>query len=186
MPKPSDAPGAALFHTSRLRVRLLCQDDAPALLAIYGDPEVARWLGDETVLSLTLCQLWVAVSQHHHATQGYGLCAVEETHSGELVAGCGVVHRPSADPQRWPAELVYAVRRDRWGRGYAAEAAAPLLRHVQRHAGLACVHATVMPSNRRSLRVLAALGFAWLHTQADPEDDEPVSTWVWPGALPLA
>lgn len=182
MPACNDAP---LFHTPRLCVRPLRPGDEAALLAICGDPDVARWLGDGTPLTLALCQLWIEVSRHHYATQGYGLYAVEEAASGEVVAGCGVVHRPSEPPRRWPAELIYAVRADRWGRGYAPEAAAPLLPHVCRQAGLREVHATTQPDNRRSARVLARLGMRWLHTGPDPEDGEPVATWIWqsgPGA----
>lgn len=63
---------------------------------------------------------------------------------------------------RWPhggvAELGYTVHPDFWGRGYAPEAAARLMRWAFLHRGAHRVQATCWVKNRRSRRVLAKLG----------------------------
>lgn len=174
----------ALYNTPRLLVRHLQPGDEPHLLAIYGDPAVAHWLGDGTPLTPALCSLWISVSINNYAVQGYGNCAVIERASGDFIGGCGIVHPPSDPPRQHPAELIYALRRDRWGQGYATEVAAPMLQHGARHAGLARILATIDPENAASERVLRKLGMVWQHTTIDPQDGLPVSTWAWDALAP--
>jgi ribosomal-protein-alanine N-acetyltransferase len=165
-----------LFHTPRLTVRQLQPGDAPAMYTIYGDPEVVRHMDDRLPLPLELCETWIEVSARNYATRGYGLCAVIERDTGELVGCGGVVHsRHQTDA---PPEIVYAFRRDRWGRGYASEVVPALLEHEARQHGLAHIWATIDPENLASARVLTKAGMLWQHTRPDP-DGHPVSTWVW-------
>ena len=54
-------------------------------------------------------------------------------------------------------EVLYAVRPDAWGRGYATDMAAVAVEHA-RHLGLAEVVGITAPSNRASQRVLEKIG----------------------------
>jgi RimJ/RimL family protein N-acetyltransferase len=176
---PLEADDAVLYQTRRLQVRHLRPGDEAALMAIYGDPAVAHWLGDGTPLTAALCSVWISVSINNYATQGYGNCAVIERATGEFIGGCGIVHPPSDPPRQHPAELIYALRQDRWGQGYATEMTAPMLQHGARLAGLSRILATIDPDNAASERVLRKLGMVWQHTAIDPQDGLPVSTWAW-------
>ena len=56
-------------------------------------------------------------------------------------------------------EIGWRLPPDVWGRGYATEAARPLLAHAFRALGLALIVASIMPANAASLAVAAKLGF---------------------------
>lgn len=83
---------------------------------------------------------------------------------------------PPAHVERWAAaawgvwerdwELAYAFRRDRWGRGYASEAALACVRHGFEVMGLKRIVADVDPANLASVRVLDKCGFE--HVGGEP------------------
>jgi RimJ/RimL family protein N-acetyltransferase len=165
-----------LFQTARLTVRQLQPGDGPAMYAIYGDPEVVRYVDDGLPLSLEQCERWIEVSRRNYATRGYGASALLERDTGDFVGCCGVVHSRYQDHA--PPEIIYAFLRTRWGRGYASEVVPAMLEHVAREHGLVHVYATIDPENAASARVLTKAGMVWQHTRPDP-DGHPVSTWVW-------
>ncbi len=73
---------------------------------------------------------------------------------------------PGGDPfgsagltvDRGRGELGYVISADRWGRGYATEAAASLLRFGKETLGLQTITATCRPENAASARVLEKIG----------------------------
>ncbi|MEZ4240466.1 MAG: GNAT family N-acetyltransferase [Myxococcota bacterium] len=145
-----------VFATARLAGRRLVPDDAAALLAVYGDPEVARYVGDGQPLSPEESVRWVDVTHRNYALRGYGMFALELDETGELVGFAGLVHPGGqAEP-----ELKYALGRPFWGRGLATEAARGLVAHGREAFGLARIIATVDPRNLASQGVLAKAGFA--------------------------
>ncbi|HVM45045.1 MAG TPA: GNAT family N-acetyltransferase, partial [Candidatus Thermoplasmatota archaeon] len=62
-------------------------------------------------------------------------------------------------PETGEPELFYAMRGAAWGRGYATEACEAVLAHARGALRLPRLVAVVLPSNRRSARVLEKLGF---------------------------
>jgi RimJ/RimL family protein N-acetyltransferase len=131
----------SVLTTSRLVLRPLRPDDAPAIVAGVGDWEVVQWL---------------AVVPHPYGAGDAQRFLSEIVPSAEGVwaiddgALAGVI---SVD-----GELGYWLARDRWGRGYATEAGRAV---VDWHFGRG---ARVLPSgyfdgNHRSGGVLAKLGF---------------------------
>jgi RimJ/RimL family protein N-acetyltransferase len=137
-----------LVETERLGVRRLGPGDADALHDVYGDAEAMRWVGDGRPLDRAGCERWVEVTERNYRTRGYGMYALVDRATGEVVGFAGLVH-PDGQPE---AELKYALRRAHWGRGLATEAAAALLRHAAESLGIARVIATVAPEH---------LVFAW-------------------------
>lgn len=98
--------------------------------------------------------MWLSVTKNNYAKFGYGMFAVELKGSPEVVGFCGLVHPGGqAEP-----ELKYAYRREHWGRGFASEVAAGLLRHGHRRWRLQHVIATTAPENERSHQVLLKAG----------------------------
>lgn len=127
----ADFPG---LTTERLRLRALCADDAPDLLALYADPEVMRhWIHPP----------WTALAQAHAAIDEAG----RELASGAALQ-LAVVLR-SADQLAEPY----------WGKGLAREALGVLLGHGFTALGLERIEAEVTPHNFASQSVLARLGF---------------------------
>jgi len=80
---------------------------------------------------------------------------VWERDTGELV-GDASVH---FDTTFGDWELSYGFRRDRWGRGYASEAAQACVRHAFDTMRIARIVADVDPGNPASMRVLEKCGF---------------------------
>jgi RimJ/RimL family protein N-acetyltransferase len=78
-----------------------------------------------------------------------------ELETNELVGDCTLAF--DDDHGAW--ELSYGLRRDRWGMGYATEAAQGCVRHGLDDLGLERIVADVDRDNRRSIHVLEKCGF---------------------------
>jgi ribosomal-protein-alanine N-acetyltransferase len=148
----NEAP--TLFETARLRCRHWRDSDLQALEDVYGDTDAMRWVGDGEPLSREGCERWLEVTAGNYRTRGYGMFALEDRASGEVVGFCGLVH-PGGQVE---PEIKYALRRAAWGRGLATEAVCGLLAHGFAAHGLKRVIATVAPLNHASQRVLAKAG----------------------------
>ena len=145
----------SLFETERLAVRRLRRGDLEAMLAVYGDADAMRWVGDGSVLSRDDALRWLDVTERNVAARGYGMCALTLRGSREIVGFCGLVH-PGGQSE---AEIKYALARAHWGRGLASEAVRGMLAWGARSFGLRHVIATTAPANTASHGVLRKVGF---------------------------
>ena len=142
-----------VFQTARLLAQRLHRADVDTMLAVYGDPDVVRYVGDGTPLDRVGCERWIEVTLRNYATRGYGMFALVERATEAVVGFCGLVH-PSG--QAVP-EIKYALHREHWRRGFGTESATALLDHAG-NLGLAEVIATIHPENEASARVLTKAG----------------------------
>lgn len=131
-----------MIETERLLIRPLSDDDRPAMLAQWLDPANERVPQDAPESQV---RAWV---------EGIPW-GVWERSSGELVGDCSL-HFDKGFAE-W--ELSYGFRRDRWGRGYATEAARACVRHGFDELGLEKIVADVEPARLQSMRVLEKCGF---------------------------
>jgi len=162
----------SLFETERLVGRRITLDDVPAMLAVYGNAESMRYVGDSRPLPEEACRYWVEVTDKSFERRGYGMIALEEKGTGDVIGFAGVVH-PGQQEQ---AEVKYAIRKDRWGEGFATEAVRGLVAHARSAWGVGSMIATVFPENDASQNVLAKAGF----TRAeDRSNDDGTTTRVW-------
>ena len=143
-----------VFETPRLFGRRLEPGDHAAMLAVYGDADGMRFVGDGRPLTAEECERWMVVTVDNYRQRGYGMFALVERASGAVVGFCGLVH----PRQQVEAELKYAFLPSAWGRGLATEAATGLLAYAEAGLGLASVMATVDPEHVASQRVLAKAG----------------------------
>ncbi len=105
--------------TERLVLRMFRESDLDSYAAMCGDPEVMRYLGDGHTLDRAESWRNMALVLGHWYLRGFGLWAVEERATGELVGRVGCWR-----PEGWPGlEIGWALRREFWRRGYATEAA---------------------------------------------------------------
>ncbi|MBL8325697.1 MAG: GNAT family N-acetyltransferase [Rubrivivax sp.] len=204
LPPPAEPIDATdiVFVTPRLVARHLGAQDLDALVAVYGDADAMRWVGDGRPLARADCARWIEVTHENYRRRGYGMFALVErltpshagpsstpaaTGLGAVVGFCGLVH-PGGQAQ---PELKYALLRPHWGRGLASEAAAGLVAHGLRVLGLTGIMATVAPEHGASQRVLAKAGlrpgelrhnddgsrtmvFTWQRGAAPPPADERI------------
>jgi RimJ/RimL family protein N-acetyltransferase len=133
---------------------MLGEADLDAYAAMCGDPEVMRWIGDGH--AYTRAETWrhLATILGHWALRGYGLWAVEEKATGELLGRIGPWR-----PEGWPdLEIGWLLRRASWGRGFATEGARAALAYAFERLGVAHAVSLIRPENAPSIRVAERLG----------------------------
>ncbi|MGE6150237.1 GNAT family N-acetyltransferase [Aeromonas media] len=154
LPLPSDLP---VLLTPRLLLRPLGVPDSADLFAIYGDPEVMRFVGEPPFPELaTVSQMLASVERLLAVGESleWGLVLRE---SGHLVGTCGLHSFETGLPQ---AELGCMLARSHWGRGLMGEA----LSAVMEYAGELGIHtllADIEPDNLPSQRLFRRLDFVW-------------------------
>jgi len=163
-----------IFETDRLIVRHLQPNDLAPMLEVYGDADAMRWVGDGQAITEAQCRRWLEVTEDNYRRRGYGMSALVERSSGEVVGFCGLVH-PGGQPE---AEIKYALKLRCWGRGFATEAARAMLLYGARVKGLRCVIATAAPENLASHRVLTKAGMSATELRAN-EDGTHTQVFAW-------
>jgi RimJ/RimL family protein N-acetyltransferase len=150
-----DLPAPALdIETPRLRLRLFREEDLDAYAEMCADPEVMRYIGDRKVMTRSEAWRHMAMMLGHHQLRGYGLCAVEEKASGEMVGRVGIWR-----PDGWPElEAAWTLRRRYWGKGYATEAARAAIDYAFRALEAERVISLIDEANTASIRVAERLG----------------------------
>lgn len=146
----------APIDTERLRVRLVAEDDLPALMAMNGDEAVTRFLPYATWKTPEDGKAWFERMRGIQAT-GTALQFVAAERGTNVAVGTCLLFRLDEPSAR--AELGYALARSHWGRGYMREALAGLISCAFGTLGIRRLEAEVDPRNEPSGRLLAALGF---------------------------
>lgn len=141
------------LETERLTLRLMNAGDFEAYHRMLADDEVQRYLAgkantrDESYRSFSmLFGQWLI--------RGFGFLGVYEKSTSELVGRVGY-----HNPEGWPGfEIGWTIARDRWGRGYATEAARRVLRHAFEAMGQKHVISVIHPDNAASINVAKKIG----------------------------
>jgi len=143
----------------RLVLREFQPSDVEAVHAYAGDPLVTRYMAwGPNELEETRAFVEQAMRLARDEPRMTYELAVTLRGTGELIGGIGLrVH----SVEHRNGDIVYLLRRDRWGRGYAAEAARLLLHFGFDRLGLHRIWATCDPENAPSIRVLQKIGMQW-------------------------
>ena len=144
------------IETERLLLRPKTLDDLDAMHAVHSDPEVAAWLGGALDREQTRERLIRHMA--HQREHGFSVWAIIERSSGEVVGHGGLQHLDGG-PE---IEVGWALRSDRWGRGYATEAGRASLAYGFDTLGLDEIVAVTLPQNVRSRRVMEKLGMTYV------------------------
>jgi RimJ/RimL family protein N-acetyltransferase len=151
----------AELRTDRLVLRAFAPTDEAALVALWNDPDVGRFLWDGRPVPAARVRAQIAESAAALARGQIGLYTVRLLDAPEGVIGAVGLARIAdhAEP-----ELIYALCPASWGQGLATEAAAEILRVAFEVVGLRFVRAGADPPNAASFRVMARLGMTYEHT----------------------
>ena len=142
------------LETPRLRLRMFCSEDFEAYAEMMADPEVMRYLPQRRPLPRPEAWRNMAAVLGHWELCGFGPWAVEERISGELVGRIGPFR-----PAGWPGlELIWTIRRQSWGQGYATEGARVALKYMFEEMGSNHVISLIRPQNTASTRVAEKIG----------------------------
>lgn len=149
----------ATLTTARLLLRPFTEDDAPAYGAIRLHEKVVDWLprppqgeAPAETATRTIRHFQECWQQH-----GLGPWAVCDRETGRLVGQCGLRYLDDFKG----VEVLWTIDPGCWGRGYASEAAAELLRFGFDQAGLQEIFAITMPTNIPSRKVMEKIGMRY-------------------------
>jgi RimJ/RimL family protein N-acetyltransferase len=152
------------LETERLLLRPFVREDGPVVERLAGAREVA-----DTTLSLPhpypagAGAAWIATHADEWACDERLTLAITQRDSRELVGAIALaIVRAHAH-----GEIGYWIGRERWGSGYATEAARRLVLHAVTELGLHRVQARHMVRNPASGRVLAKAGMRLEGVQRD-------------------
>jgi len=151
----------ATFETERLILREWRIDEAEAVFAIYGDPEVTRFLGSTGEPDPSLeyrRERMPAMIARYADNPGYGIWAMELKESGDVIGGAGLVTLEEGHD----VEIAYTLRRDAWGKGYATEVAIGTIDYGFKVLGLSKLVGVAYPANVPSYKVLLKAGMRHL------------------------
>jgi RimJ/RimL family protein N-acetyltransferase len=172
--------------TTRLRFRLWedTEPDIAAGLAIYGDPEVMRYVGTGVVEDREKVRERIARRRALFEQHGYTGWAIvlkddpTDTPIGSILL-TPMNQGPHADavrrdPRYGPmVEVGYHLGKRAWGHGYAREGAQSVVQFAfdapPKGAGLDEVVATIYPENLPSIRTAESLGFVGKGPGGQPE-----------------
>lgn len=129
--------------------------DLQTLHALWSLPGIRRFLWDGQAIPSTQTLDILERNERLFAESGYGLWGAWDPERNVLVAVAGLWF--FRDPPE--LELIYAVRDEECGRGYATEAAAAVLQYAVEQLGMGTLHASTDTPNAASRRVLEKLGF---------------------------
>jgi RimJ/RimL family protein N-acetyltransferase len=140
--------------TERLILRQFHSDDLDAYATICGDLQVMRYIGYGQ--PLTRQESWrnMAMLLGHWVLKGYGLFALEERASGQLIGRAGVF-----SPDGWPGdEIGWLLAKEYWGKGYGLEAATAVREWAFDELKLDSMISIIHPENERSIALAERLG----------------------------
>jgi len=137
--------------TRRLRLRPCSLDDIDALHAFCTNPEIRRFLFDDRPIGRCEAEALIHASAASFDRRGYGLWLFADAQSLAGFAGF-------LDAGEGPPRLVFAIRPDLWGSGYATEAANAVVDYALTGLALDHVEADADEPNAASIAVLEKLG----------------------------
>ena len=142
------------LETERLILRGLREEDLDAYAQMCGDADVMRYMGAGKPLSRWESWRNMATMLGHWQLRAYGMWAVEERSSGEMIGRIGCWQ-----PEGWPGfEIGWTLRQAYWGRGLATEGARAAINYAFKELQQSYVISLIRPDNHASKRVAQKLG----------------------------
>ncbi len=143
------------LETARLRLRPFTVADVDVYYThISSDADVMRYLPGGVPRSRGDSEWVISYFIRHADLHGFGVWAVEDKDSGELIGHAGLEHIPNA-PE---VEIAYTLAQAYWGRGLATEAAQASLSYGFEALNLDAIYGLAFPQNVASQNVMRKLG----------------------------
>lgn len=173
------------FETQRLRLRQWHPTpDARHALDIYGDPQVIRWMDDDSGQDTSMRQAQGRLQRYrdqtisvpgasHRFTSSW---AVEQKDIGRAIGQVGLVNLPDLEAAQLHSieaiesgdglptdyvEMNWHFRPASWGFGYASEAALRIAQHAFEDLNLSLLLAISHPQNKRAIALMTRIGMRY-------------------------
>jgi RimJ/RimL family protein N-acetyltransferase len=144
------------IETTRLLLRPFNHDDIQNYASWLANKQIMQFIGDGQTRNYKEAWNNLAWICGHWTLRGYGLYAVEEKQSGQVIGRIGLFY-----PEGWPGvELTWLLDCDYWGKGYATEGAQVCMKYAFDTLNLDQVISLIRPDNKKSLAVAKRLGMS--------------------------
>ncbi len=110
------------METGRLLLRGWRDGDVEPYARLCADPEVMRFIGFGSTLSLEQSGEQVSRFVRHWEERGFGLWALQERESDAFVGFAGLAYQEDWAEGKHKTEVGWRLARAFWGRGLATEA----------------------------------------------------------------
>ncbi len=149
------------IETERLVVRpFVPASDSDAMVDVYCDPEVMRFIPGGALPDIDAVRTTLATHAEAQKERGFSCWAVAQRANGRVIGDVGFgIFEPTGD-----IELGYTLARNRWGLGFATEAAAASLASGLAHLAAPRIIALVDAENQASMRVPPRIGMTRIET----------------------
>ncbi len=142
------------FETNRLIFRPFNENDLPNYAEMCNDPTFMRFLADGKPLSRAETWRNIAFILGHWHLRGYGIWAIEEKSSHQLIGRTGLLN-----PEGWPdIEVCWALSPKHWGKGFATEAAKKVINWGFDNLPVEHLISLIHPENKPSASVSMRIG----------------------------
>lgn len=146
------------LETSRLRIRDLLAEDLESMVAVWVDPQVARFMDNFGPRTPAQTAEWLsaAIAARHADPSGFG-CSIIERTTGAVIGwiGFGRSNRDVA-----PIDVAYVIASDHRGKGYASEALRRVISFILDELGVSAVWGECHVDNAASARVMVTAGLS--------------------------
>jgi len=147
-----------MLETDRLILRPLDKKDVDAIYAMRSDADVMRFIREPQ--NRRESTDWVELVSSRWADERIGFCAMLEKPSDKFIGWCGIWRLKETGE----LEIGYAVAKEFWGKGLAAEAALAFLGYAFEKLNHEKIVAVARPENAASRRVMEKLGMSFIGT----------------------
>ena len=145
-----------ILRTDRLILRPWEDADLPLVAEITSDPEVMRHF--HITRARAQSDAWVARTQAHIDTHGFGVLAVEAPGVAKLIGFVGLSTVPASIPCAPAVEAVWTLGSQFWRQGFCTEAAQAVIKDGFERLGLQEIVAMTAAANEPSQAVMRKLG----------------------------
>lgn len=145
------------LDTERLIIRNWQAEDWRLLRPMSLDPEVMRYIGHYQPWSEEETRQFVTNRMADYEQYGRTVWPLILKETSAFIGYCGFLRRVYGEYEG-EIEIGYALAKDAWSRGLAAEAGAMILRYGFETLGFERVIASARPENDRSIRVMEKMG----------------------------
>jgi RimJ/RimL family protein N-acetyltransferase len=157
-----------ILETERLRLRQLNYGDTVFILNLLNSPGWLEFIGDRNVKTEEDAFRYLHDGpMKSYETSGFGLWLVELQIDETPVGMCGLLKRDYLDHP----DIGYAFLPEFMGSGYAFEIASATLTYVTQTLNIPTILATVLPTNKKSIRLLEKIGLRFDKTIISPSDN---------------
>ena len=144
-----------MLETARLILRRMDERDVDRIYRMRSDAEVMRFIREPQSFNESIN--WLKLVSSRWENEKIGFCALFEKSSEEFIGWCGIWTLKETSE----LEIGYAIAKEFWGKGFAAEAAFEFLRYAFEDLKYDKIVAVATPENTASRRVMEKLGMQY-------------------------